>query len=98
MSTPNSHGWSQNGILDIRLGYAASGHIMTGIYHEKFGIFADEVDSIAFTGSLTKRWRRLLELRITSMPSPHGKDPHRGPERRATILSGSGTAKRRGLT
>jgi len=40
-------------VLDIRFAILRE-HVVRGIYHEKFGIFADEVDAVAFTGSLNE--------------------------------------------
>ncbi len=41
------------GVLDIRFALLRE-PIATGIYHEKFGIFADDIDAVAFTGSLNE--------------------------------------------
>jgi len=48
-----------NHILDIRLALLR-GDAMHGIYHEKFGVFFDGVDRVAFTGSLNETLAALL--------------------------------------
>jgi superfamily II DNA or RNA helicase len=48
-----------NRVLDIRLALLR-GDAMQGIYHEKFGIFSDDVDRIAFIGSLNETLAALL--------------------------------------
>jgi len=69
-----------NGILDIRLAMLRR-HIMTGIYHEKFGIFADEVDSIAFTGSLNETLAALVGNFEYIDAFTSWEDPHRVQEK-----------------
>ena len=48
-----------NSVLDIRLALLR-GNAIQGIYHEKFGIFSDNVDRIAFTGSLNETLAALV--------------------------------------
>lgn len=48
-----------HGVLDIRFALLRE-QLSRGIYHEKFGVFYDDVDSVAFTGSLNETFAAIV--------------------------------------
>lgn len=70
-----------NGVLDIRLAVLRS-DLAVGIYHEKFGIFADEVDAVAFTGSLNETLAALVSNFEYIDVFTSWNEPHRVLEKR----------------